>query len=176
MTSASHSRALLLAETTQRLHAFFHHLDEGRYAEMVEMFTADGRWLRQGRWSSGRAEVRAALDARPTGQRVRHVITNAYVSTEGADEATVEAYMTAYRQDGAAQGVARIAGPLRLNLVSTIFRRDRGEWRIAEQRLVPEFEFTNAEPLPTQTSALHDSPGRMNPTASNRPTLPKGTT
>lgn len=158
MTSASRSNALLLAETTQRLHAFFHHLDEGRYAEVVEMFSADGRWWRQGRWSSGRAEVRAALDARPAGQRVRHVITNAWVSTATSDQATVEAYMTAYRHDGPAQGVARIAGAFRLNLVSTIFQRDGDEWLIAEQRLVPEFEFINAEPATPASPASHDHP------------------
>lgn len=133
--------ALLLGELTQQLHAFFHHLDERRYAELVALFTPDGRWLRQGQWLDGRAAVRAALDARPAAQRARHVITNAYVASNNDGEACVEAYMTAYRHEGGIEGVARIAGPLRLNLVSTVFRRVDGDWLIAEQRLVPEFEF-----------------------------------
>ena len=140
--SFSASRALLLGELTQQLHAFFHHLDERRYTELVALFTPDGRWLRQGQWLNGHAAVRSALDARPAAQRVRHVITNAYVAGFAtANEACVEAYMTAYRHDGGVDGVARIAGPLRLNLVSTLFRRVDGAWLIAEQRLVPEFEF-----------------------------------
>ena len=146
--SSSANRALLLGELTQQLHAFFHHLDERRYAELVALFTPDARWLRQGQWLEGHAAVHKALDARPAAQRVRHVITNAYVAAQNTrdntDEVLVEAYMTAYRHEGGAgaiAGVARIAGPLRLNLVSTRFRRVDGEWLIAEQRLVPEFEF-----------------------------------
>ena len=146
--SSSANRALLLGELTQQLHAFFHHLDERRYAELVALFTPDARWLRQGQWLNGHAEVRKALDARPAAQRVRHVITNAYVAAQdvvgNTEEALVEAYMTAYRHEGGAgaiAGVARIAGPLRLNLVSTRFRRVDAEWLIAEQRLVPEFDF-----------------------------------
>ena len=176
MLSPSFARALVLVETTQRLHAFFHHLDERRYAEMVEMFTIDGRWLRQGRWSNGRAEVRAALEARPAGQRVRHVITNTHVSAEGSDEATVAAYMTAYRHDGPSEGVARIPGPFRLNIVTTIFRRERGEWLIAEQRMVPEFDFTNAEPASLENLAWPEVSGPRTPIAPNRPTPPKGKT
>ena len=143
--SSSANRALLLGELTQPLHAFFHHLDERRYAELVALFTPDARWLRQGQWLNGHAEVRKALDARPAAQRVRHVITNAYVAAnhaaDSAGDVLVEAYMTAYRHEGGVDGVARIAGPLRLNLVSTRFRRVDGEWLIAEQQLVPEFEF-----------------------------------
>jgi hypothetical protein len=95
---------------TQRLHLFFHHLDERRYSDLVGMFRPEGRWLRQGQWLEGRTAVHAALDARPP-SRVRHVISNAHVATSNDDEATIESYMTAYRDEGPVEGgvTARIA-------------------------------------------------------------------
>ena len=136
------SDSLLFVELMQRLHRFFHHLDERRYAELVAMFAQDGRWLRQGQWLDGHAAVRGALDARPVTQRVRHIISNVDLTRVDGDRAVVEAYMTAYRHDGPTQGVPRIAGPFRLNIVSTAFRRSADDWLIVEQRMTPEFEFT----------------------------------
>ncbi len=145
MPSLPSSQGLLLAELTQHLHRFFHHMDERRYDDAAAMFAEDGRWLRQGEWLHGPAAVRAALQARPAGRRTRHVLSNAHVASADAQGVLVEAYMTAYRHDDApAAGAVRIAGALRLNLVSTLFRQVQGEWRIAEQRLVPEFEFDDA--------------------------------
>lgn len=132
---APHDLVVLL---TQRLHAFFSDLDERRYDEVVERFLPEGRWLRQGRWLEGRSAVRAALDARAASIKVRHVITNVVVRADEAEpvEAQVEAYMTAYRQlEGAAPAL------FRLNLVTNVFRLHQGEWLLAEQQLLPEFEF-----------------------------------
>ena len=133
--SAPHELVVLL---TQRLHAFFSDLDERRYDHVVSLFLPDGRWLRQGRWLEGRSAVRAALEARPASMKVRHVITNVVVHADGreAAEAQVDAYMTAYRQlEGGAPSL------FRLNLVSNVFRQHGGEWLLAEQQLLPEFDF-----------------------------------
>jgi hypothetical protein len=54
------SAAGVLPALTQQLHCFFHHLDERRYAPMLDLFTDDCRWLRQGRWLEGKAAVRGA--------------------------------------------------------------------------------------------------------------------
>lgn len=137
---ANPTRALLLAELTQELHRFFHHLDEYRYDDMVGMFTEEGVWLRQGQRLHGRAAIRAVLDTRPAGQRIRHVMSNAFIAEQQADRVRLEAYMTAYRHEHPAPGrVPVIAGPFRLNRVTTWFVPLQGQWLIAEQHMLPEF-------------------------------------
>jgi hypothetical protein len=99
MNITESSAAGVLPALAQQLHCFFHHLDERRYAPMLELFTDDCRWLRQGQWFEGKAAVRAALDARSAAFDTRHVMSNAFVSELSADAATavLQASMTAYR-------------------------------------------------------------------------------
>ena len=127
----------LVTELTQRLHAFIAHLDNRRYDDMANLFLPQGRWLRQGRWLEGREAILGALGARPASMKVRHVITNILVTAVAADEAHVEAYMTAYRQLG-----NEAPALFRINLVSNVYRLVGGAWMLAEQQLLPEFEFT----------------------------------
>ena len=122
---------------TQRLNAFFSHLDNRRYADVLNLFLPQGRWLRQARWLDGREAIFTALEARPASMKVRHVISNIVVTQPAADEAHVEACMTAYRQ---LEGEA--ASLFRINLVTNVFRLDAGAWMLAEQQLLPEFDFT----------------------------------
>lgn len=125
-----------VVQLTQRLHAFFIHLDERRYEELAAMFLPQGRWLRQGRWLDGRGAILAALRERPATMRVRHLISNVVVTRRSADEADVQAYLTAYRQlEGQPPALFSI------NLVGNVFRRQDGRWLLAEQQLVREFEF-----------------------------------
>ncbi len=91
--------------------------------------------------------MRAALASRPAAVETRHVMSNAHVTDCAGDgaHAVVEAYMTAYRYPAGLRPDAPppcIAGPLRFNLTTTVFRRDAGQdWRIAEQRMVAAFVF-----------------------------------
>ncbi|MFC5497309.1 nuclear transport factor 2 family protein [Caenimonas terrae] len=124
---------------TQGLNAFFNHLDERRYGELAAMFLPAGRWLRQGRWLEGHAAIAAALNGRPATTRVRHIVSNVVVARRGADEADVQAYLTAYRRlENQAPALFSI------NLVGNVFRRQAGRWLLAEQQLVREFEFEAA--------------------------------
>lgn len=145
-TISSSVAAPVLAELTQVLHGFFHALDTRHYDRMLALFTDDCRWLRQGQWLEGKSAVRAALDARALEVDTRHVLTNAHVSAIDSASAEVEAYMTAYRYPAPTQAEfapPSIAGPLRFNLTTTVFRRDAGhDWRIAEQRMVAAFGFS----------------------------------
>ncbi|MEB0056590.1 nuclear transport factor 2 family protein [Variovorax sp. LG9.2] len=131
---------------TQLLHGFFHALDLRHYDLMLALFTEDCRWLRQGQWLEGKPAVQAALEARPLDVDTRHVLTNEYISALADGTAEVEAYMIAYRYTATPalhHVVPSIAGPLRFNLTTTVFRRDVGhDWRIAEQRMVAAFGFT----------------------------------
>jgi hypothetical protein len=125
-----------IVRLTQRLHAFFSHLDERHYEALAAMFLPDGRWLRQGRWFQGRAAIVQALQARPATMRVRHVISNVHVAADGAGVAKVDAYMTAYRQlEGQAPSLFTVS------TVANTFRREQGEWMLAEQQLVRDLEF-----------------------------------
>ncbi|MGJ7582756.1 nuclear transport factor 2 family protein [Variovorax sp. RHLX14] len=144
--SSAAAAAAELPELTQQLHYFFHQMDERRYDAMLALFTDDARWLRQGQWLLGKAAIEAALRARPADQDTRHVMSNAHIAALDGDHAVLEAYMTAYRYAVAADGVLpSCAGPLRLNLTTTVFCRDAsGDWRIAEQRLVPAVALTNS--------------------------------
>jgi hypothetical protein len=125
-----------VVQLSQRLLALIAHLDNRRYEAVAGMFTPQGRWLRQGRWNEGRAAILEALEARPSTLRVRHVLTNILVTECQGDQARVDAYMTAYRQvEGQAPELFSI------NLVDTVFQRLDGQWLIAEQQMVREFEF-----------------------------------
>jgi hypothetical protein len=146
---SSTSAAAVLPALTQQLHRFFHLMDGRGYDGMLDLFTDDCRWLRQGRWLEGKAAVRDALEARPADTDTRHVLSNAHVAELADGHAVLEACMTAYRypaaDPAAPEATPRTAGPLRLNLVTTMFRRAPGQdWRIAEQRMVPAVEFAGA--------------------------------
>ncbi len=146
MTSVSSALAATkLAELTQVLYTFFHALDQRQYERVLAHFTEDCRWLRQGRWLEGKAEVKARLVERASGVDTCHVMTNSHVTAIEGASVEVHSWMTAYRYpvatepDGARPD---IAGPLRVNSTTTVFRRDVGhDWRIAEQRLLPVFGF-----------------------------------
>ncbi len=126
-------------QLSQRLLALIAHLDNRRYEALADMFTPQGRWLRQGRWLEGREAILCALESRPQNMRVRHVMSNILVARYEKNEAKVDAYMTAYRQlEGQPPELFSI------NLVDTIFRRVDGQWLVAEQQMVREFEFSAA--------------------------------
>lgn len=144
--------AAVLPMLTQQLHRFFHLMDARGYDGMLALFADDCRWLRQGAWLEGKDAVRAALEARPAAIGTRHVLTNAHVAALGTDapgteRAVLEAYMTAYRHAAPSEEgvVPQSHGPLRLNLVTTVFlRAPDADWRIAEQRMVPALAFPEA--------------------------------
>jgi hypothetical protein len=127
----------------QLTHRFYYYLDESRYEDLVATFREDGVWHRQGKALKGHAQVRAAMEERPSTQRTRHVISNAFLSESDENSATLIAYMTAYRFDDSTMRKPPypIDGPFRFNLVKIRFVRERGAWRIAEQWGTPEFEF-----------------------------------
>jgi hypothetical protein len=121
---------------SQRLFILIAHLDNRRYDEVTSLFTPTGRWLRQGRWFEGRQDILSALKSRPKDMRVRHVLINILVTGFSEAQARVDSYMTAYRQlEGQRPELFSI------NMVDTIFHYFDGQWLIAEQQMVREFEF-----------------------------------
>ena len=128
----------------QTLLAFFDHLDERRYDALLSLMTPEAVWHRQGQRLQGHAQILAALQQRSNTQRIRHLVTNLLQRSAGDDEARFSHYMTALRHDDGAlhAGPVAIAGPFRMSLVTTHLVRVAGAWRIAEQALAPECEFT----------------------------------
>ncbi len=125
---------------------FYYCLDEFRYHDLAALMREDGVWHRQGKVLKGRAQVLAALEERPRTQRIRHVITNAFLESESADAASLIAYLTAYKYDDGKpiKATPTIDGPFRLLLVKKHFARTNGKWMIAESAGAPEFEFRSA--------------------------------
>ena len=130
-------------ELLQLTHRFYYCLDEFRYQDLAALMREDGVWHRQGKVLKGRAQVLAALEERPRTQRIRHVITNAFLSEESESSAALVAYLTAYKYDDGKpiKGAPTIDGPFRLLLVNKKFARSQGKWLIAESAGTPEFEF-----------------------------------
>ena len=126
-----------LGHWSQCLHALISHLDARRYEALAQLFTPQGRWLRQGQWLQGRESIIHALQARPKGMRVFHTLSNILVIECSPEQAVVEAYMTAYRQlEGQRPEL------FSLNTVSTTFVRESTSWQIAEQQMVRQMEFS----------------------------------
>ena len=125
-----------LGHWSQCLYALISHLDARRCEALAQLFTPQGRWLRQGQWLQGREAIVQALQARPKGMRVFHTLSNILVLECGPEQAVVEAYMTAYRQlEGQRPEL------FSLNTVSTTFQRESTLWLIAEQQMVRQMEF-----------------------------------
>lgn len=131
------------ADLLQLTHRFYYYLDEMRYKDLVALMREDGVWHRQGKVLKGHAQVLSAMEERPRSQRIRHIITNAFLSESDEKSATLIAYLTAYKFDDGKEHKppVTISGPFRLLLVKKRFVQEGGTWRIAETAGTPEFEF-----------------------------------
>ena len=143
---ASHSA--ILADCLQVVHQLFYFLDEADYLPLVQLFTPDGCWDRQGELLTGRDMVAQALAKRPVTQHIRHVISNGFLAK--VDDVAVQfvAYMTAYRFDNGThqQSPVTIHRPFRLSVMRAALASSDAGWRISDLRLTPEFEFTADSP------------------------------
>ena len=128
----------------QTILAMFDHLDERRYDELLSLMTPQAVWHRQGKRLQGHAQILAALNERSATQRIRHLVTNLLQRSAGDDSASFSHYMTALRfDDGQAHdGPVTVRQPYRMSLVTTQLVRTGGVWRVAEQAIVTEFEFS----------------------------------
>ena len=137
----------LLATFEQALNCFFAHLDARRYDAMLAHFTNDARWFRQGKWSDGHRAIRQALEERCASRQTCHVMSNHHIASASDCEVTVQSVMTAYSFPAPAneKELPQISGPLRLNLVATVFcKQANGAWLISSQRFDPRVAFKAA--------------------------------
>lgn len=150
-----------------KIHGFFHALDERDTEGLLATMTEDAVWIRQGKRHVGLTEIAGALAGRSATLYVRHLVTNLFpltgrelarsddklrtlgiVGHEGLHEETADtqvfsSYLSGYTyDDGTLQSEPCEGGHLhKLSWVRTTLKQDRGGWRIAEQIMLPLFIF-----------------------------------
>lgn len=141
----SHHPVSALEASTQLIYQLFYFLDESNYTELLKLFTPDGRWTRQGEDCAGHQPILKSLMTRSTTQRIRHVISNTFLSSQTTTGATLTAYMTAYRFDDGSHhtGPVTISRPFRLSVVQARLVVVDNHWRVAELAHPSEFEFAD---------------------------------
>lgn len=73
--------------------------DAGRFQELVELFSGDGRYARPiapDAFIVGRADILASFEARPADRVGRHLITNVVIDVQDPERATGFCYVTLY--------------------------------------------------------------------------------
>jgi hypothetical protein len=137
------SLEFVLSGSTQLIHQLFYYLDEFNYPGLAGLFTPEGVWRRQGEVLVGPNQIQVALSKRSNTQRIRHVISNVFLTSHDRKSANVIAYMTAYRFDDGDKkmGPVRISQPFLISVVHAKVELMDSDWRVAEMDLVPQFEF-----------------------------------
>ena len=132
-----------LSGSTQLIHQLFYYLDEFNYSGLAGLFTQEGVWRRQGEVLVGPNQIQVALSKRSNTQRIRHVISNVFLTSYEQITANVIAYMTAYRFDDGSKkiGSVSISKPFLISVVHARLEIIDRNWRVAEMDLLPQFEF-----------------------------------
>jgi SnoaL-like domain len=133
----------VLLACTQVVHQLFYFLDQFRYRDLAGLFTPDGILLRQGQLLVGRNSIVEALSKRSSTQRIRHVISNAFIESQSAERVHLVAYMVAYQFDNGVpfSGPADISRPFRMSTVRAAMSQTGSAWEIAEMTFTTEFNF-----------------------------------
>lgn len=129
---------------TRLVHRLYGMLDQHDYGALDEVFAPDAAWTRLGQCTLGLGAITALMRQRPSDLVTRHLIGNAVVDADGPDRAHGSFYMTVLRCHGVAADAPRplfIAGPWRMSVLRTRFRRTPAGWRIAAQETDTQFEF-----------------------------------
>ena len=138
----------------QVTHQMFNFLDESKYEQLVALFVPNGTLFRQGELLVGHEQILLAMSKRSTTQRIRHVISNAFIESQAENVVRLVAYMTVYRFDDGVlhKGPIEISRPFRVSVVRAAMRQTGSEWKIVEMSFTTEFEFVSDAPV-TKNSA-----------------------
>jgi 3-phenylpropionate/cinnamic acid dioxygenase small subunit len=110
-------------------------MDDRRYQEWSELFTADGVWELGGKQHRGPAETKAYMDQllrdRP-GRRTRHINTNQVIELDGAQGRVTSDYAMLSSEPEGAPWTAVFIG----RYFDRVVRKPDGSgWQFAERRL-----------------------------------------
>jgi SnoaL-like domain len=125
-------------ELTQR---FYRDLDAHEYAQLSQLFAADGVWSRQGKQLKGPPEVLAELEKRPATLLTRHVIGNQIVDVLDPDHLRSQCYVTLYYADTGKppQPPTPFTGPTCLFTYHDEWRLTAGAWKITRKWSTMDF-------------------------------------
>ncbi len=117
-------------DCTQLIHDFYLCLDEKRYADLLDLFAADGAWVRLGTELKGRTQIAEAMSERDHWVTA-HVVSNVRVRVVDETSAHSTQYITLYRHEGstAASGPVAVVPPLGLLRHQDTLVRVGEHWR-----------------------------------------------
>jgi hypothetical protein len=123
-------------DCTQVVNKFYNSLDARRYDNLVNCFTEDGIWKRQGNELQGRAAILSAMEERGEHLVIRHIVTNIAVTIEDADHVSTAEYVTIYRYDSdeKLEGPAPLDGPGVIFLYQDKMVRTESGWQMSDKR------------------------------------------
>lgn len=129
-------------DCTRTLTRFINALDAGDYETMAGLMAENGVWVRPGGDATGPAGLLEAMQDRPRGLIVRHVVSNVLIEVIDEDNATGITYLTVYRHHGPPpeKGPARLAGAHMVGVSYNRLVRESGGWRISEKRTSRTFD------------------------------------
>ena len=90
------TRLAIEADCVNLSHAFSYYIDHGRYEELSRLFAEDGVLVRFGVPLEGRAQILAAIRARPAGQFTRHAAFNRHFTEVSPDVCKAVWYHAVY--------------------------------------------------------------------------------
>ena len=123
-------------DCAQVVNKFYCSLDARRYDELVNCFTPDGVWKRQGNELQGRDAIMAAMEERGENLVIRHIVTNVQVTIEDENSASTSEYITIYRHDSdeKLEGPAPLDGPGVIFLYQDKMVRSEDGWQMTDKR------------------------------------------
>lgn len=117
-------------DCTQLLIKFYNLLDQKRYEELTDLFAPDGVWVRLGEELKGPAGILEGMRERED-WLTAHLLSNAQITIQDADNATTYQYVTLYRVEGhdPAKGPGGITLPMGVLCHRDTLVRIGGEWK-----------------------------------------------
>lgn len=87
-------------EVVQLVHEFWHAMDRDDYGAVLGALTPDARWKRGEKWREGREDIGAALNERPKGLFIRHMVSQ-LVASETAKGVSAQFLLVAHSRRAA---------------------------------------------------------------------------
>ena len=116
------------------LHLYCFHMDEGRFAELAALFSADGEWIAPYRSARGPAEIAAWLTLSvPPAPRRMHYVMNSVIAVTGGTATAKSNYLVMV--EGPDGPVPSVCGTYADHLVRTA-----GGWRFSRRELIHAFK------------------------------------
>jgi hypothetical protein len=124
--------------------AFAYHLDQADFVALVQLFTEDGAFIRNGEPLAGRKAMLAAYAKRPQ-VTIMHLLSNFHMTTFDGDRATASSYCSVVMAAGISDEPLRFdpAAAVRLLEFKDEYVRTPEGWRISLRNARPVLQSIN---------------------------------